>query len=341
MSTVLPSVCPLDCPDTCSLEVTVDDGRLTKVRGSNANPFSAGTICAKVARFPELVYSDDRIATPLRRRGGRGADFEPVSWDDALDIIHTRFSSVIDEYGPQAVVPFNYAGPHGVLAGASMDARFFNRLGASQMWRPPLCGGIKSEAYAGTFGRVPSMRPDDVHHARLIIVWGLNVTASQLHLMGQIRKARKAGARLVVIDPRRIPVTRNADMHLAIRPGTDVLLGFALAAELERIGAFDQTFIDQHVAGADAYMAEARKVSVEQAAAECGLDADDLRTLALWYKDTSPAVICPGNGPERNRNGGSNLRAAFALPARVPYSTDRTARCRLPGLAVGTVYSIR
>ena len=314
-TTVLPSVCPLDCPDTCSLETTVEDGRLTKVRGSNSNPFSNGTICAKVARYPDLVYSDDRIASPMLRTGRRGGEFESVNWERALSVIHERFSDVVNEHGPQAIVPFNYAGPHGVLAGSSMDARFFNRLGASQLWRTPLCGGIKSEAFAGTFGRVPCMRPDDVHHARLIIVWGLNVTASQLHLMDEIRKARKSGARLVIIDPRRIPVARHADMHLSIYPGTDVLLGFALAAELERIGGFDQAFIDAHVDGADAYMAQAREVTVERAAVECRLDADNIRKLARWYKDTSPAVVCPGNGAERNRNGGSNLRAAFALPA--------------------------
>ena len=162
-TTVLPSVCPLDCPDTCSLEITVEDGRLTKVRGSNSNPFSNGIICAKVARYPELVYSDDRIASPMLRTGRRGGGFEPVNWERALSVIHERFSDVVNEHGPEAIVPFNYAGPHGVLAGSSMDARFFNRLGASQLWRIPLCGGIKSEAFAGTFGRVPCMRPDDIH----------------------------------------------------------------------------------------------------------------------------------------------------------------------------------
>ena len=316
MATTLPSVCPLDCPDTCSLEVTVENDRLLKVRGSDANPLTNRSICAKVARYPEFVHGPDRIATPLIRSGARGGgDFRVVGWDQAIDHIHDRFQSIIGEHGPQAILPFNYAGPHGVLAGGSMDLRFFHKLGASLLWRRPLCGGIKGEAFAGTFGATPCMRPDDVHHAKLIIVWGLNVTASQLHLMSEIRTAVRDGAQLVVIDPRRIPVARRAHMHLALKPGTDVLLGFALAAELERIGGIDHEFVDANVKGADGFMARAREVCVARAAEACGPDPADIRALTVLYRDTSPAVICPGNGPERNRNGGSNLRAAFALPA--------------------------
>ena len=250
------------------------------------------------------------------RTGARGdGRFRSIGWDEALDVIHDRFQRIISAHGPQAITPFNYAGPHGVLAVGSMDLRFFNRLGASQLWRTPLCAGIKSEAFTATFGPTPCMRPDDVHHAKLIIVWGLNVTASQLHLMSEIRVAMRGGTRLVVIDPRRTPVARRAHMHLALTPGTDVLLGFALAAELERIGGIDREFVDANVKGADAFMERARNVTIEHAAAECGLDPAAIRELAVWYRDSSPAVICPGNGPERNRNGGSGLRAAFALPA--------------------------
>jgi anaerobic selenocysteine-containing dehydrogenase len=181
--------------------------------------------------------------------------------------------------------------------------------------RRPLCGGIKDEAFTGTFGKVPLMRPEHVAEARLIIVWGNNVTVSQLHLMPYIRAARRDGARLIVIDPRTPPIARKADTHLALRPGTDVVLAWALAAELERIGGLDTAFIERNVKGADAFMVEARRYTLAEAARICGIEAASISALARLYRDSSPAVICPGNGLERNRNGGSGLRAIFALPA--------------------------
>ena len=316
MAATAPSVCPLDCPDTCSLSISVDGPKLLKVRGSNVNPLTRGAICAKVTRYPEFVHGPGRISNPLKRAGPRGSGrFETISWEEALDRVHDGFQQAIREHGPQSIVPFNYAGPHGMLAGGSMDRRFFNRLGASQLARAPLCGGIKSEAFVGTYGKVPLMVPEDVALARLIIVWGLNVTVSQLHLMAPIREAMRNGGKLVVIDPRRTPVARKADLHIANLPGTDVLLAFALAAELERNGGLDRDFVDKMVKGADAYLSLARQRSLENSAAACGVSAEEIRNLAALYRDSFPAVICPGNGPERNQNGGSGLRAIFALPA--------------------------
>jgi anaerobic selenocysteine-containing dehydrogenase len=316
MAITAPSVCPLDCPDTCSLSVSVDGQRLVRVRGSDVNPLTRGAICAKVTRYPELVHGPGRIDNPLKRAGPRGSgSFERISWEEALDRVHHGFQQAIREHGPESIVPLNYAGPHGMLAGGSMDRRFFNRLGASQLARSPLCGGIKSEAFVGTYGKVPLMCPEDVAEARLVIVWGLNVTVSQLHLMAPIREAMRKGGRLVVIDPRRTPVARKADLHIANLPGTDVLLAFALAAELDRSGGLDRDFIDKHVKGADAFLARARRRPLQASAAACGVSAEAIRALAALYRDSSPAVICPGNGPERNQNGGSGLRAIFALPA--------------------------
>jgi anaerobic selenocysteine-containing dehydrogenase len=316
MANTAPSVCPLDCPDTCSLSVRVDGPRLLKVRGSKVNPLTRGAICAKVTRYPELVHGPGRIGKPLKRAGPRGsASFERISWEEALDRVYEGFQQAIRKHGPESIVPFNYAGPHGMLAGGSMDRRFFNRLGASQLARSPLCGGVKSEAFVGSYGKVPLMCPEDVADARLVIVWGLNVTVSQLHLMAPIREAMRKGGKLVVIDPRRTPVARKADLHIANLPGTDVLLAFAIAAELDRNGGLDRGFIDENVKGADAFLARARQQSLESSAAACGVSADAIRDLAALYRDSSPAVICPGNGPERNQNGGSGLRAIFALPA--------------------------
>src|SRR5882762_5184923 len=223
------SVCPLDCPDTCSLAVTVSGDQVLAVRGSKVNPITHGAICAKVANsYPEFVHGPNRLRYPLRRNG------------------------------PQAVLPLNYAGPHGMLAGDSMSLRFFHGLGASLLSRNPLCGGIRSAAYAGTFGATPGTPLQQVSLAKLIIVWGNNATVCNLHLMRQINAAKRNGAKLVVIDPRRVKVAEQAQLHLPVRPGTDVVLAWAIAVELERLGGLDRAFIDEHVLGFDAFMEAAR-----------------------------------------------------------------------------------
>jgi anaerobic selenocysteine-containing dehydrogenase len=311
------SVCPLDCPDTCSLTVTVEDDHIVSIRGSHANPYTNGVLCAKVPRaYPAFVHGPGRLQTPLRRVGSRGEGrFERITWDEALDRIHDRFTTIMAAHGPQAILPLNYAGPHGMLAGGSMDLRFFHRLGATLLDRRPLCGGIRTEAWVGTFGTVAGIRPEQVEHSRLIVAWGNNVTWCNLHQMPVINRARKAGARLVVVDPRRTKVAEQADLHIALRPGTDVVLAWAVATELERRGGLDLRFIGRHVEGFEAYMALARPWTVAKAAQVCGVPEGDIHQLAEWYHTLSPAAISVGNGLERNRNGGSGIRAVFALPA--------------------------
>jgi anaerobic selenocysteine-containing dehydrogenase len=311
------SVCPLDCPDTCSLTVTVENAQIVKIRGSRANPYTAGVICTKVAgSYPDWVHGPGRIQTPLRRVGAKGeARFARVSWDEALDIIHERVSGVIAAHGPQAVLPLNYAGPHGMLAYASMDLRFFHKLGASLLDRPPLCGGIRTQAWLGTFGAVPGIAPEQARHSRLVVAWGNNVTWSNLHLTPIINAARRDGAKVVVVDPRRIKIAEQADLHIALKPGTDVVLAWAVATELERRGAFDRAFIERHVTGVEEFMAQARRYAVADAARVCQVPEAQIRQLAEWYHTLSPASISVGNGLERNQNGGSGIRAIFALPA--------------------------
>ena len=313
----LASVCPLDCPDTCSLSVTVEDDRVVAVRGSKANPYTAGVLCAKVANaYPDFVHGANRLTRPLRRVGAKGEGrFEALSWDDALDVIYDKFSAVIAAHGPQAVVPFNYAGPHGMLADGSMDLRFFHKLGASLLDRMPLCGGIRSLAYSSMYGEVPGMPPEQARHAKLIIVWGNNVTVSNLHLQRIIKAARENGAKLVVIDPKRIRVAEQAHLHLAINPGTDVVLAFAVTNALESMGAFDHGFIEQWVSGFDVYMEKVRQMTPAKAAVICGVPEADIHAFAALYHELSPAAISIGNGLERNRNGGSGIRAILALPA--------------------------
>jgi anaerobic selenocysteine-containing dehydrogenase len=317
MKTELPSVCPLDCPDTCSLTVTVEDGRIAAVRGSDANPYTASVLCAKVpASYPAFVHGPGRLLTPLRRVGRKGEGrFERISWQEALDLVHARFTRAAAEHGPQAILPLNYAGPHGMLAGGSMDLRFFHKLGASLLDRRPLCGGIRTEAWVGTFGPVPGMRPEQAEAAKLIVAWGNNVTWSNLHFTPVINRARKNGAKLVVVDPRRTVIARQADLHVPLRPGTDVVLAWAVAAELERRGALDRAFIERWVEGFDEFMAGARPWSPGEAARVCGVPEDSVRRLAEWYATLSPAAISVGNGLERNRWGGSGIRAVLALPA--------------------------
>jgi anaerobic selenocysteine-containing dehydrogenase len=311
------SVCTLDCPDTCSLEVTVDEGRITKVRGSKVLPLTAGAICNKVAHHTaDLVHGSRRLTHPLRRSGPKGSgSFERITWDEALDLVHQRVSAVVARHGREAVAPLNYAGPHGMLAGDSMSLRFFHRLGASQLYRRSLCGAVRSEAWAGTYGAVAGIGPEAATDAKLNIVWGNNATVANLHLVRNVRQALRKGGRLVVVDPLRTKIAEQADLHLALLPGTDVILCFALANELERLGAHDRAFIAANVHGYDEFMSSARPWTVERAADACGLEPEDIRTLAAWMAESDPMVMAIGNGQERGRNGGSGIRAAIALPA--------------------------
>ena len=312
-----PSVCPLDCPDTCSLSTTVVDGRLTEVRGSHANPYTDGVICNKVARYyPEFVHGPERLITPLRRTGKRGdGAFEPVSWEQAIDLVHDGFSRAIEKYGPQSVMPFNYAGPHGELAGGSMDRRFFHRLGATLLNRGPLCGLVRGTAYTSLFGGAPGMPPEQAKDADLIVVWGNNVTVSNLHLVRVLKEARKNGARIVIIDPKRTKIAEQCDLFLQILPGADVILAMAAAAELERRDALDMEFIAQWVAGFDTYMAEARKYTPADVERHCGLTLQDFNSFVDMYKAAKTVAASFGNGIERGRSGGSGLRAGMALQA--------------------------
>ncbi len=311
------AVCPLDCADTCSLSVETDGDRVLRVRGSHGNPFTRGRICAKVAQgLAPQVHGPDRLTVPLLRDGPRGAGaFRRASWEEALDAVHDGFERVRSRFGAEAVAPLYYGGPMGLLANGSMDRRFFHRLGASRVDASPLCAGVSGAAWDSVFGDVGGIPHSELADARLIVVWGNNITTCNLHLTTLIRDARERGARLVVIDPRRIRIAREAGLHLPVLPGTDVVLAYAVAAELERIGGLDRAFIHEHVFGADAYLEAARSYTVERAADVCGLPAEAIRQFARWWRDIAPVAMSIGVAPERNRNGGAGLRAAYALPA--------------------------
>ena len=323
-----PSVCPLDCPDTCSLSVTVAGDRLVEVRGSTVNPYTDGVICNKVSRYyPEFVHGSARLRTPLQRVGRRGEDnFSPISWDAAIDLVYQGFNQAIDKFGPQSVMPFNYAGPHGELAGGSMDRRFFHKMGATLLNRGPLCGAVRGAAYTSLYGAAPGMPPEQAEHADLIIVWGNNVTVSNLHLARVLKKARDKDARVIIIDPKRTRIAEQCHLHLMIQPGSDVVLAMATAAELERRGVLDLPFIAEWTVGFDRYMAQARQYTVSDVENICGLSASEFDTFCSMYASATTVAASFGNGIERGHSGGSGLRAAMALQAtnRKPWQ----ARCR-------------
>ncbi len=313
-----PSVCPLDCPDTCSLSVKTDGVHVLEVRGSETNPYTAGVICNKVMRaYPDFVHGPNRLTHPLKRVGSRGGDqFERISWDDALDLVHVGFTSAISKHGTQTVMPLNYSGPHGELMDGSMDRRFFHKLGASLLARGELCGLVRGSAYTSLYGTVPGMPPEQMRHSDLIIIWGNNVTVSNLHLARVIKAARDDhGAKLIVIDPKRTRIAEQADMFIQIQPGTDVVLALAMAAELERRGAHNTVFIDKWVDGYDAYMENARTHTSEMASEICGIDRETFSQFAECYSAGKIVGVSVGNGLERGHSGGSGIRAAMALQA--------------------------
>jgi anaerobic selenocysteine-containing dehydrogenase len=309
------SHCPLDCPDACSLEVKVVDERVVSIDGSHVNPLTNGYICAKVRRYPEHLYGPDRLLYPARRRGTKGdAELERLSWDDALGLITEKLLSVRQEWGGEAILPFSYGGSNGYLSQDTTDARLFNRLGASRLDRT-VCAAPTGRAAQGLYGKMAGVAFPDYAHACLVVVWGVNPSATGIHILPFIQEAQRKGARLVVVDPRRTPLARRADLHLALRPGTDLPVALAVARWLFTEGAADDAFLAAHTTGADELRRRAEPWTTARAAEVSGLRSADLEAFARLYAETKPAVIRCGWGLERNRNGGSAVAAVLALPA--------------------------
>ena len=309
------TVCPLDCPDSCSLNVTVEKGRVTTIDGSHLNPTTGGYICAKVRRFGERMYGPDRLLHPLVRKGGKGlAQFEHVSWDDALSLIAEKLIAARDRWGGESILPYSYGGSNGLLTQDTSDATLFRRLGASRLART-VCAAPTGAANMAMYGKMPSVTYEDFPEARLIIVWGANPSASGIHLVPYIREAQRRGATLVVVDPRTTPLAKQADIHLAVRPGTDLPVALAIHRYLFEEGHADDAFLAAHTRGADRLRERARAWTFDRAAAESGVPADAIRAVAERYAATSPALIRCGWGSERNRNGGNASLAIMALPA--------------------------
>ncbi len=306
--------CPHDCPDTCSLVTTVENGIAIKVQGNPDHPLTDGVLCAKVARYPERTYHPERVLRPLRRTGPKGSGrFEPVSWDEALDDIAVRLKAIAAR-DPQAIVPYSYAGTMGLVQGESMAARFFNRLGASLLDRT-ICSAAGTEALVQTLGGKLGMKVEFFAQSKLILIWGSNSITSNLHFWRLAQQAKRDGARLVCIDPRRTETAEKCHEHLQLLPGTDAALALALMHELVSNDWLDHDYIARHTLGWEALRERALLWTPERAAQVCGLDAQRIRALARDWGTTRPAAIRLNYGMQRVRGGGNAARAIACLPA--------------------------
>jgi len=309
------TACPLDCPDGCSLTVTLRGGRITKIDGSDANDVTRGYICAKVRQFHHRVYGEDRLLRPAVRKGPKGSgSVRPVSWDTALDLITSKIEEVKTRFGAEAILPLSYGGSNGLLTQDTTDAALFRRLGASRLLRT-VCAAPTGAANEGLYGKMPSVSYQDYPDARLIVVWGVNPATSGIHLMPFMKEARASQTKLVVIDPRATTLARQADLFLQPRPGTDLVIALAVHRFLFEQGHTDAAFLAEHTIGADRLREKAEPWTFARAAEVSGVAADHLRAFAELYAASSPALVKCGWGLERNRNGGSAAAAILALPA--------------------------
>lgn len=309
------SACPLDCPDACSLEVTVEDGRVVRLEGDRRNPETQGFICNKVRHFHERLYGPDRVLHPGVRDGRKGEGrFRRVSWDEALGLVAARIDEVRGRHGGEAILPFCYGGSNGVLTQDAMDARLFYRLGTSRLERT-VCAATSGRACAGLYGGMPGVGYQDYAEARLIVLWGANPSVSGIHLVPYVTEARRRGARLVVVDPRRTSLAKQADLHLAVRPGTDLPLALAVIRWLFAAERADLGFLAAHAAEWEELRERCEPWTSERAAEVTGVAAAEIESFARLYADSSPALVRCGWGVERHRHGGSAVAAVLALPA--------------------------
>ena len=306
--------CPHDCPDTCSLITMVQDGRAVRVRGNPAHPPTDGVLCAKVSRYAERTHHPQRVLTPLKRVGAKGEGrFEPIGWDAALDEIAQRLGAIAAR-DPQAILPYSYAGTMGLVQGESMDRRFFHRLGASLLDRT-ICSTAGGEALTHTLGGKVGMKVEFFAESRLILVWGSNSITSNLHFWRLAQQARRAGARLVCIDPRRTETADKCDEHIALLPGTDGALALGLMHQLIVNDWLDHDYIERHTLGWPALKERAMLWNPQRVAQVCGVPEAQIIELARAYGTTQPAAIRVNYGLQRCAGGGNAMRAVACLPA--------------------------
>ncbi len=312
------NVCPLDCPDSCSMLVTVRDGVAVELRGDPDHRFTAGFLCQKMARFLERVYSPDRLLEPMKRVGHKGdGRFQPITWDEALDTIAQRFASLARTTGgPQTILPYSYYGTMGKLQASSLDRRFFHRLGASKLDRT-ICSIAGTVGYEYTLGRGRlGADPLAVPRCKFIVNWGSNTANTNSHLWSLMIEARKAGATIVAIDPYRSPTARRSDWHIQPRPGTDAALALGLMHVLWRDGLQDEDYLNRATIGADLLRQRvASEYAPEAVAAITGVDVATITSLAHRLAREQPSLIRLNYGMQRHHGGGMAVRTIACLPA--------------------------
>ena len=315
-TTVVRAVCPHDCPDTCALQISVQAGRVVRVAGDPEHPPTHGVLCTKVSRYAERTYHPERVLTPLKRVGRKGEGrFEPVSWDQALDDIAQHLQAIAAR-DPQAILPYSYAGTMGLVQGDGMAARFFHRLGASLLDRT-ICSQAGGDALVATYGAKVGMHVEQFVDSKLILIWGSNPITSSVHFWTFAQQAKRAGARLICIDPRKTETAEKCHQHIALLPGTDGALALGLMHELIAHDWLDHDYLAQHVEGWPALRERALQWPPERAAAVCGITAAEIQALAHEYAHTRPAAIRLNYGMQRVRGGGNAVRLIALLPCLV------------------------
>jgi anaerobic selenocysteine-containing dehydrogenase len=313
---VVRGACPHDCPDTCALLTTVEDGRAVEVRGAPDHPATGGVLCTKVARYLDRTYSDQRLQYPMKRVGAKGeGKFSRITWDEALATIAERFTQIAQSSdGPQAIVPYSYAGTMGLLQGASMDRRFFHRLGASLLDRT-ICASAGKAGWGAAVGASVGMDVEQFEHSKLIVIWGSNAVTSNLHFWMRAQEAKRRGAKLIAIDPYRSATAEKCHEHIAVMPGTDGALALGVMQVLIAENLIDRDYIDRYTTGFDALAERAAQWKPERVATTCGISAAQVMGLARDLGTIKPAAIRVNYGMQRVQGGGNAVRAIACLPA--------------------------
>ena len=308
------AVCPHDCPDTCAMRVTVEHGRAIKVVGDPDHPPTQGALCTKVSRYAERVHHPRRLTQPMRRVGAKGEGrFEPISWDEALGLAAARLSEIASR-APEAIVPYSYAGTMGLVQGDSIAQRFFHKLGASQLDRT-ICAAAGAAGLKYTYGASLGMLTEYFAESELILIWGSNPIASNLHFWTRAQEAKRNGARLIAIDPYRSLTAEKCHQHIALKPGTDGALALGMMNVLITEDWLDHAYIAEHTLGFEQLKARALDYPPARVARICGIDAQTIVDLARLYGRTRKAAIRMNYGLQRVRGGGNAVRAIACLPS--------------------------